>query len=731
MADYYTILTSTGHAKVFAALSGGPALRLARIAVGDGGGPGFYDEYDRDALRQRATLVNQQWIDDLNLVDVDPDNPAWIITEGLIPTAVGGWYIREVGILDDDGDLIAIGVYPETYKPVATAVEADLLIRSIIEVGDADSVELRIDPSQVMATRAWVVDVAIPQALTMIDEKVDEAAAHADRAEQARDIAQFAVGIFPTISNGLSNTQSGQYFWVPTGSEDLLQLYLNDDGSAVPVPGVRITSAAMVERIEAQALADLGIASNPGQVSSAFQYSDPADVRPLISGKFGQILLGHDKDGFLVHQARKLFRYDDTAALFMLVADSGEILTSFDGSGAPEQILPAVTTFHYGDGISTSTFSAFVDRNGVVFLSWDHAGNLEQAGSGGGDPVNWDQLPTNDLTLDPGKPWLNKQSVHVRREYPAHMDLGHRTVFPTMDSVYDHLDALQAEFPDYITTQTIGADDFGNDIRSYTFRPSRYQPSGEHHPVELADFPRIILLTGTHGNEGGPIKSAIHVMDELCRNWKNDQMLEDLRWGCEILYVPVVSPTALNNDSRVNAAGVNINRNYPTGWEQGGSTSPASTNYKGPEPASEGETKTIIQLMQDTDRVTALIDYHSFSGGSGSASIISWLGVRGETPMGVGQALSKDLVAYARRQFPDQIAQDNRQLLRFARSSDGTTARHGQALGIDSYLLEIPRSFRSSGLFNLYLWGFESIKRHLHKIYETEEIRRRLNGINF
>lgn len=233
MANYYTILTHTGKDKVAAAMSGGPALQLAQMAVGDGGGPGFYDQYDRDTLKGRNTLVNQQWVEDLNLVDQDPQNPAWVITEGLIPTHVGGWYIREVGIFDLAGDLIAIGVYPETYKPVATAVEADLLVRSILEVGDADNVELKIDPSQVMATRAWVLEVAVPQAMVALDDKVDEAAGHADRAELASEVAFTNADAYEDTAAGLAATSDGEQFQVIQGDEFVR--YRNDAGVAVEV----------------------------------------------------------------------------------------------------------------------------------------------------------------------------------------------------------------------------------------------------------------------------------------------------------------------------------------------------------------------------------------------------------------------------------------------------------------------------------------------------------------
>lgn len=157
MAEYYTVLTNKGAEKVASYLAGGPRIELALIAVGDGGGASFYTNYTRPQLRARTSLVNQRWADALYLVEKDADNPAWVITEGRVPAETGGWYIREVGIFDKAGDLIAIGVYPETYKPVlSNGIGTDLTIRSIIEVGDATSVTITIDPSVVQATREWV-----------------------------------------------------------------------------------------------------------------------------------------------------------------------------------------------------------------------------------------------------------------------------------------------------------------------------------------------------------------------------------------------------------------------------------------------------------------------------------------------------------------------------------------------------------------------------------------------
>lgn len=159
MTDYYTVLTTTGENKFAGASTGGPRVRPDRVAVGDGGGPDFYNSYYRDELKPRTSLVNQQYVTGVNDLRTDPDNPAWIVVDGAIPADEGGYNIREVGVIDEDGDLIAIGRFPQTYKPVlASGAFQDMIVRIILEVGDTDSVTLQVDPSAILATHSYVDD---------------------------------------------------------------------------------------------------------------------------------------------------------------------------------------------------------------------------------------------------------------------------------------------------------------------------------------------------------------------------------------------------------------------------------------------------------------------------------------------------------------------------------------------------------------------------------------------
>ena len=148
---YLTILTDVGQAKIANAIALGTTVQLKTVAVGDGNGA------DIVPVGTMTTLVNQVWSGDITRSDVDPVNSNWIIVESYLTPDVGNFFVREIGIFDIDGDLIAIGNYPETYKPMITnGIAKDLYIKFIMEVSNSSAVSLLIDPAVVLATRAYV-----------------------------------------------------------------------------------------------------------------------------------------------------------------------------------------------------------------------------------------------------------------------------------------------------------------------------------------------------------------------------------------------------------------------------------------------------------------------------------------------------------------------------------------------------------------------------------------------
>lgn len=149
---FFTILTSIGQAKIANAVALGQQIQLTEMALGDGGGNAT------TPVQTQTGLVRQVYRAQLNQLSTDPANPNYVIAELVVPSEQGGWTVREVGLYDVDGNLIAVGNFPETYKPVlAEGASRDLVVRIIIEVSNASVVQLKIDPSIVLASRQWVV----------------------------------------------------------------------------------------------------------------------------------------------------------------------------------------------------------------------------------------------------------------------------------------------------------------------------------------------------------------------------------------------------------------------------------------------------------------------------------------------------------------------------------------------------------------------------------------------
>nr|HAF4309227.1 phage tail protein [Salmonella enterica] len=156
-SEFFTILTAAGRAKIAAALAEQKQIVLQTMVVGDGNG-----KYVEPSESQ-TKVEHEVWRGQLNTLKIAPENPAWVIAEAVLPEAVGGWYVREVGLLDKDGVLIAIGKFPETYKPKLPAgASKQIVIRAVMEVTNAAAVTLMVDPSLVMATVEYV-DLSIEE----------------------------------------------------------------------------------------------------------------------------------------------------------------------------------------------------------------------------------------------------------------------------------------------------------------------------------------------------------------------------------------------------------------------------------------------------------------------------------------------------------------------------------------------------------------------------------------
>ncbi|MGN2339843.1 phage tail protein [Clostridium cagae] len=171
--QFYTILTKLGKAKIANSAALGSKVDFVKLKIGDGGGKYYNPTENQDEL------INQVWEGNIGSVKIDKENSNWVIVETVLPADVGGFFIREAGIYDNEDNLIAISKLAETYKPLASEGSSkDLIIRVILEVSNAENVTLKIDPTVILATKK---DVQVLE--SNINKKIDVIT------EQMKDIA--------------------------------------------------------------------------------------------------------------------------------------------------------------------------------------------------------------------------------------------------------------------------------------------------------------------------------------------------------------------------------------------------------------------------------------------------------------------------------------------------------------------------------------------------------------
>ncbi|HEI0709258.1 TPA: phage tail protein [Escherichia coli] len=178
---YYAILTNQGAARLANATMLGSKLNLTQMAVGDANG--VLPTPDP----AQTKLINQKRIAPLNLLSVDPNNQSQIIAEQIIPENEGGFWIREIGLYDDEGVLIAVANCPETYKPqLQEGSGRTQTIRMILVVTNTEAITLKIDPSVVLATRKYVDDEVLELRLYVDDQMRNHIAAQDPHTQYAK-----------------------------------------------------------------------------------------------------------------------------------------------------------------------------------------------------------------------------------------------------------------------------------------------------------------------------------------------------------------------------------------------------------------------------------------------------------------------------------------------------------------------------------------------------------------
>lgn len=151
MAEFYSIWTNVGKAKLANKIALNQKLLITQMALGDGGKDDDGGAYQPSEAQE--ALKRERYRGDVAYIEIDADNENWINTVMTIPPEVGGFYICEAGLFDEDGDMVAIASIPISYKPVLDeGASKDITIKITTIVSNTEYVTLKVNPLTIIAT---------------------------------------------------------------------------------------------------------------------------------------------------------------------------------------------------------------------------------------------------------------------------------------------------------------------------------------------------------------------------------------------------------------------------------------------------------------------------------------------------------------------------------------------------------------------------------------------------
>lgn len=208
-----SIFTKTGAAKMANSVLTKRPVEPVAIVIGDGGGAQY------TPVPEQNSLVNEVYRTNIAREDRASDDPAHLILWGHVPPDVGSFVIREIGVEDADGDLIAVGAVPDISKltPEVLGTALDLTIKFHLIITPNSTFTVVIDPTTVIASMEDVLELEA-KLQDQLDALIDFRRIGEETIDSWDD---FPVGVFEVHGIDIS-------------AEDVLKL-LDDDPDNDPV----------------------------------------------------------------------------------------------------------------------------------------------------------------------------------------------------------------------------------------------------------------------------------------------------------------------------------------------------------------------------------------------------------------------------------------------------------------------------------------------------------------
>lgn len=517
--------------------------------------------------------------------------------------------------------------------------------------------------------------------------------ASAVRAESAANNALSLAPSFPSVEEGLLNTEEGGQFAVVESTEVLR--YRKEGGLAVFLfssPTTKLVTELLQSVRENNTLTEFykeegqpdnalfKMLGEEGDKLLSFLQDGSLDFKPSLGVKL-DILSGVELSEL---NANSEFYTKET--LFPkglgIVDENGNSILTLLGDGSLEQ--PWLSDFFSEEKLEDHYVKYhWLSEDGRCFYALYNTGAPAIGGVGGGLDVQG--LKLKEVETVTGEAY-NAQGYLKVNNGNSIFNIDPFTVFSNTNNIYNKYNQLVNEYPDYVSMRVAGIDLIGNEIREYTFKPAGYILSSSGEPAApISRKNKIILFCTVHGNEKRAAAGVFYMMDGLCRRWKKDERLGRLRWDTEFVVVPVSNPSGVNANTRNNHRNVDLNRNFTFEWDL------STSLVKGEAPMSELETQIIIDIINSHPDADVIVDNHnagSLNAPSDSDRHAYWVGTRHPNLYGVLRKSLSHMQAYLRREW-DGFGEDDAEIVKFTGTGAGTLACEVvEVLGRQGMLLE-------------------------------------------
>lgn len=304
--------------------------------------------------------------------------------------------------------------------------------------------------------------------------------------------------------------------------------------------------------------------------------------------------------------------------------------------------------------------------------------------------------------------YLDAESLKRSLPEASNWSASRSTYFTDSDQLNGLYQQLESEFPDYVSSELLGEDDFGNDIWEFTFTPPGFRWIAPATPTQNA-HPKIVIVAGMHGSEPLAMLVAYLFANELCNNWQRDEALSELRWGCEIVIVPCLCPSGLNAGTRRNGNNVDINHNFPTGWDE------LVSDYKGTAPLDQPESIIARNLAVRHPTAKTFIDFHAHEN-----DYSTWIGTRSEHGYAIQKHMLRRHQAWMYRNMMSDRTENTALVASTGTTLTGLATDWTYTYDKKGFLLEMHVNWPTTNRRNGRRVGFDALLKLIYENWRVE-----------